>query len=123
MAKIQGAFMSIHAEGNFANLLTAFNHSGRAYMMARKGPRKNRKNPGTGFGLMFYGPSFYGFSGGLSLSSGSQFQDAHRYLFKQSFIAYDALTTEQKEELDVLARPLRITGLNLFTRLFVKELM
>lgn len=114
MPKVTSPFFSIGAKGTISNLLTAYKHSGRSYLLARKSARGLFVGPVSGFGRMFFGGSFFGYHGTLNPKTQKQEQGARRYVFAEVWKAYEELTPEQKNFYKESAKSKNMTGPNLF---------
>lgn len=121
MPKVTAPMLSESARGHLGGVLTAYRHTGRAYIIEKRKRRGLFFPHKAGYGCTEYGASFYGFSPGRYVSRGSERQDVQRESFAQVWVAYALLTTEQKALLSDEARTLQMTGANLFMSRWLKS--
>ena len=119
MPKIKSPFCSISAQGTLGGVLTSFTHFGRSYIISKLRRKSNRQGAQAGFGRFYFGSCFFGYSGKVSLTTKQQTQGARRLVFSASLKAYNLLTPLEKTNLEIEAKNMQMTGLNLYLSRFI----
>lgn len=119
MVRITAPLLSQSASGTIAGRLTFETRNGRAYVYDKKRGKGYTLNGHTaGYGRNKYGSSYYGYTG-KTTTQGGQKQGAQRVIFLSGWAAWALLSDEEKMILSDEARPLQITGANLFLKRYM----
>jgi hypothetical protein len=121
MARVTSPFLSKSAQGHFGGVITAYGHTGRAYIIEKKKRKAPVVYSRASYGCTQYGGVSYGSAPVSFRSTGSLRQTARRYNFAGAWPVYNALTQPEKDLLSEEARQYGMTGANLFMSQWLKS--